>query len=210
MSREFKLDLWQREVSLSYSLLFGQSTAGLKVAQKLFRVAVEFWDDFTRLRVGSEILVDRSARPKTIFITQWQHNCSFLFASDLRKRNHTAQAFPDAFSILEPRLANIKDSMRRWRPRRKRDLFKPGYIDRFTYYTQLFALFVAIVGTLGVILSIVQTAYAVLVANDDSIQTEIAAMSEKLDVQLGALGALLNVSQEILVALQALRPNGTA
>lgn len=207
MSREFKLDLWQREVSLSYSLLFGQSTAGLKVAQKLFRVAVEFWDDFTRLRAGSEILVDRSARPKTIFITQWQHNCSFLFASDLGKRNHTAQSFPDAFSILEPRLANIKDSMRRWRPRRKRDLFKPGYSDRFTYYTQLFALFIAIVGTLGVILSIVQTAYAVLVANDDSIKTEIAAMSEKLDVQLGAL---LNVSQEILVALQALRPNGTA
>jgi len=207
MSREFKLDLWQREVSSSYSLLFGQSTAGLKVAQKLFRVAVEFWDDFTRLRAGSEILVDRSERPKTIFITQWQHNCSFLFASDLGKRNHNAQSFPDAFSILEPRLANIKDSMRRWRPRRKRDLFKPGYSDRFTYYTQLFALFIAIVGTLGVVLSIVQTAYAVLVANDDSIQTEIAAMSEKLDFQLGAL---LNVSQEILVALQALRPNGTA
>jgi hypothetical protein len=97
--------------------------------------------------------------------------------------------------------------MRKWRPRRIQDLFKPGYGDRFTYYTQLFALFVAIIGTLGVILSIVQTAYAVLVANDDSIQTEIAAMSEKLDVQLGAL---LNVSQEILVALQALRPNGTA
>jgi hypothetical protein len=97
--------------------------------------------------------------------------------------------------------------MRKWRPRRIQDLFKPSYGDRFTYYTQLFALFVAIIGTLGVILSIVQTAYAVLVANDDSIQTEIAAMSEKLDVQLGAL---LNVSQEILVALQALRPNGTA
>jgi len=97
--------------------------------------------------------------------------------------------------------------MRKWRPRRIQDLFKPGYGDRFTYYTQLFALFVAIIGTLGVILSIVQTAYAVLVANDDSIQTEIAAMSEKLDVQLGAL---LNVSQEILVALQALRPNGAA
>jgi hypothetical protein len=97
--------------------------------------------------------------------------------------------------------------MRKWRPRRIQDLFKPGYGDRFTYYTQLFALFVAIIGTLGVILSIVQTAYAVLVANDDSIQTEIAAMSEKLDVQLAAL---LNVSQEILVALQALRPNGTA
>jgi hypothetical protein len=104
-------------------------------------------------------------------------------------------------------LVDIKNAMRRWRPRRKGELFKPGYSDRFTYYTQLFALFIAIVGTLGVILSMVQTAYAVLVANDNSIQTEIAAMSEKLDFQLGAL---LNVSQEILVALQALRPNGTA
>jgi len=97
--------------------------------------------------------------------------------------------------------------MRRWRPRRKQDLFKPGYGDRFNYYTQLFALFIAIVGTLGVILSIVQTAYAVLVANDNSVETEIVGLSQNLDVQLTAL---LNVSQEILVALQALRPNATS
>ena len=107
--------------------------------------------------------------------------------------------------------------MQNWRPRRKRDLFKPGYADRFTYYTQLFALFIAVVGTIGVIFSIIQTAYAVLVANDNSVQTEIAALSQNLDIQRAALSqkldvqltALLNVSHEILLALQALHSNGT-
>ena len=121
---------------------------------------------------------------------------------------------PTAFPILGPRLANLKETMRSWRPRRKRDLFKPGYADRFTYYTQLFALFIAIIGALGVILSIVQTAYAVILAQDNSVQvavdgveSQIAALSQKLDVQFAAS---LNVSQEIVLALRELRGNGTA
>jgi hypothetical protein len=122
-------------------------------------------------------------------------------------------SFQTAFPILGSRLLNIKASMRRWRPRRKRDLFTPGYDDRFTYYTQLFALFIAIIGTIGVILSIVQTAYAVLIARDNSVQRgvnsvdmQLVQISQKLDMQFAAL---LNVSQEILLALEALRANGT-
>ena len=123
--------------------------------------------------------------------------------TDTAESNDLSKAFP----ILGPRLANIKETMRSWRPRRKRDLFKPGYADRFT-------LFVAIVGTLGGILSIVQTTYTVISARNSSVQVavegvefQIAALSQKLDFQFAAL---LNVSGEILLALNALRTNGTA
>jgi len=109
---------------------------------------------------------------------------------------------------------NIIDSLRRWRPRRIADLFKgPGYGDRTHYYVPVFSLFIAFIGSLGIILLIVQTVYAVRLADDNSIETavdavddQVAALSQKLEIQFAAL---LNVSQEILVALQALRTNGT-
>lgn len=101
------------------------------------------------------------------------------------------------FPILGPRLANLGERMRTWRPRRKRDLLKPGYGDRFVYYTQLFALFIAIVGALGVVLSTVQTAYAVIVAQDNSIEMAV----DRVEVQMSAL---LNVTQQMLLAVNGL------
>jgi hypothetical protein len=82
-----------------------------------------------------------------------------------------------------------------------RDLAKPGYGDRFTYYTQLFALFIAAVGVVGVILSIVQTAYAAIANDDDSVQLAL----EKMD---GTLLMLLNATEEMVLALRALQPDG--
>lgn len=110
---------------------------------------------------------------------------------------------PVAFPILGPRLANLKDRMRTWRPRRKRDLLKVGYSDRFSYYTQLFALFIAAIGTVGVVLSIVQTAYAAIATNDNSVEMAV----DRVEAQIAAL---LNVTKEIVLALQELRANGTA
>jgi hypothetical protein len=105
------------------------------------------------------------------------------------------------FGILGPRLANIKNRMEDWSPKSVRDLAKPGYGDRLTYYTQLFALFIAAVGVVGVILSIVQTAYAAIANDDDSVQLAL----EKID---GTLLMLLNATEEMVVALRALQPNG--
>lgn len=99
--------------------------------------------------------------------------------------------------------------MRAWRPRRKRDLFVPGYDDRFTYYTQLFALFIAAIGTVGVVLSIVQTAYAVIATDDNSVEMAVASVETAVNNVYIQMGALLNVSQEILLALRDLRSNGT-
>ena len=100
--------------------------------------------------------------------------------------------------------------MRTWRPRRKRDLLKVGYSDRFSYYTQLFALFIAAIGTVGVVLSIVQTAYVVIATNDHSVEMAVDSVEMAVDRVEAQIAALLTVTKEIVLALQELRANGTA
>jgi hypothetical protein len=78
------------------------------------------------------------------------------------------QETSNSFSYFGGRLSNLHDEMEAWRPQTIRQLFKPGYTDRFTYYTQRFALFVAgmslviaLFGVFGIGLVAVQTVYAV-------------------------------------------------
>jgi hypothetical protein len=97
--------------------------------------------------------------------------------------------------------------MRNWRPRRVHELFRPGYGDRFIYYTQLFALLIAVVGIVGVVLSIVQTAYAGIAANDNSVEVAIQDVVTVLQRVETTLSSLLNVSEEIVLAVHALRVN---
>lgn len=99
--------------------------------------------------------------------------------------------------------------MKNWSPRSIRDIGKPGYGDRFTYYTQLFGLFIALIGTLGVILSIVQTAYAVISTRYVAIQTNDDSVQQALEEMKMTLLSLLNATEEIVSALRALQPTGT-
>jgi hypothetical protein len=74
----------------------------------------------------------------------------------------------------------------------------------------LFALFIAAIGTVGVILSIVQTAYAVIATNDNSVEMAVDSVEMAVDRVEAQIAALLNVTKEIVLALQELRANGTA
>jgi hypothetical protein len=67
----------------------------------------------------------------------------------------------NSFKYFGGRLKTVHEEMQAWRPQSLGHLFKPGYKDSFTYYTQMFALFIAGLGLLGVILSIIQTAYTI-------------------------------------------------
>jgi len=88
ITRQFKLDKWQNEVSLSYRLLFGQSSGGLKIAQKLFNRPVEpldpsfYWEVSVPVR-SLGVLIDGSNWPEKVYITQWQGNFGLLFKSRL-------------------------------------------------------------------------------------------------------------------------------
>jgi hypothetical protein len=62
------------------------------------------------------------------------------------------------FHIFGARLQELKRQMDLEQSRTLGDLFKPGYGDRFTWYTQMFALAIAVIGIIGLV---VQTVYAV-------------------------------------------------
>jgi len=116
---------------------------------------------------------------------------------------------PDEFPILESRLLEIQDRMQNWKPRKVGDLLRAPYGDRFTYYTQLFALLIALIGITGIVLSIIQTVYAILVANDNSVEDVLQEMAVSLQRIESALGALLNVSEQMVLAIQGIRTNAT-
>jgi len=105
----------------------------------------------------------------------------------------------DDFILLGGRLEALQRQMRDWRPRRIRQVFNPGYGDRFTWYTQMFALLIAVLGALGLFFSIVQTAYTIRSYNDT-----MRVALQSLEVAL----ASLNVSIEQLT-LQKLQMNLT-
>jgi hypothetical protein len=93
------------------------------------------------------------------------------------------------FKLFRGRLEALHQEMQSWKPRRLGHLVKPGYTDRFSYYTQMFAVLIAIVGLLGLFLSVIQTAYAIISYRDS---LEVARQSLEVSIQA------LNVSLESL------------
>jgi hypothetical protein len=140
----------------------------------------------------SEVLDDMDG-PNTVYIFDWE---------DRSLRHYGASSTPptfDDFILFRGRLQKLQCEMHDWRPKRIRDLFRPGYGDRFMWYTQIFALLIATMGTLGLFLSILQTVYSI-----KSYYENIAVSVQSLEVALMSL----NVSLTSL-ALQKLQMNVT-
>jgi len=92
------------------------------------------------------------------------------------------------YFYLGDRVANIHEEMQSWRPRKLRDVFIPGYSDRFTYYTQMFALVIAVLGLIGIALMVVQTGFTI---GGSYVTTEVAMQTlevlQSLNASLGQL-----------------------
>jgi hypothetical protein len=85
------------------------------------------------------------------------------------------------FEIFGRRLEKLHGQVQKWKPRRLRQLLKPesSGVDRFTWCTQMFAITIAIIGLLGLLLSVVQTAYAIK-AYDDGLAVALASLNVSL------------------------------
>jgi hypothetical protein len=139
------------EINLSYSLLFGQRGKGERTLQGACReVGVTVYMGF--------------------------HNLApFIKVSPF------ANATLNDFNILGRRLEKLHRQVQKWKPRRLRQLLKPesSGVDRFTWCTQMFAITIAIIGLLGLLLSVVQTAYAIK-AYDDGLAVALASLNVSL------------------------------
>jgi hypothetical protein len=169
---------------MSYSLLFGQSEDGRKVLRNLVEIPIQRGPPFKAVNNGPGHDNDK---PPVLRIYDWNH-------STLRQDFEASKSPPsiEDFVLFGGRLEALHRQMRDWRPRRVKNLRRPGYGDRFTYYTQCFALGIAVIGLIGLVSSILQTAYAIKAYNDS-----LAVALQSLEISVKSL----NVSLEAL-ALQ--------
>jgi len=183
------------EITLSYSLVFGQTLDGLTtlstISSRRTRVA-----DRSDLEFDPVITPIASAGCPACEIHVFPWN-------DRALKSCGASTIPptiDDFFIFAGRLERLQQQMRDWRPRRIRHIFRPGYGDRFIWYTQMFAFVIAIITTLSLICSLIQALYAIRTYNDSM---NVALQSLEVAVKS------LNVSLESL-ALQQLSLNMTS
>jgi hypothetical protein len=162
----YRWDCLADEITRSYSLLFGQTDKGRKVLRRITKRPVCMAEPFKRLCENHPYNITFSENLRPYYVDN-RANCIQVFswkANDPSLKNFGSSRTPPSmtdFHIFGGRLQELKRQMDLEQSRRMRDLFKPGYGDRFTWYTQMFALALAIIGIVGLFLAVVQTAYAV-------------------------------------------------
>jgi hypothetical protein len=143
------------ELILSYSLLFGQSDNGMKVLATLLDTPVKGPNVSMTIEDQMQLCFDTSDNIVDVRVIGWTNNLLRQFGAS------TIPPSLDDFGLFGGRLERIQREMHNWRPRCLRDLFRPGYGDRFIWYTQMFGLGIAGIGIFVLFLSIIQTAFAI-------------------------------------------------
>ena len=157
--QDFVIKTWD-ELHLCYSLLFGQSQKGREVGRTFFKQSKNFGE--VPLVKAGLVSLFKSSRPRDTVTAHLEYQDvkveNWRSPLPLSGASSTPPIFED-FQVFGPRLVTLQLQMREWRPRRIRDIPKPGYDDRFNYYTQMFALLLAVISTLGLFLSLIQTLF---------------------------------------------------
>jgi len=150
-------DTLYEEVSDTYSLLFSRSRKSKEIARSLFQTQ-GFEVKFTNNPYEDAAAADsRPARRRG----RWPSTESIQL--DRRRVINILQwevygSIPtvDSFHHFRSHIVLLEKKMMDWHPQTIRDLFSPGYRDRFTFYTAYFGLFIALFAALTLILVTLQ------------------------------------------------------
>jgi hypothetical protein len=153
ISRELEADTFYEEVRDTYSLLFTRTTQSKDIASNLFRrrgYEARFTNIPGRLSPTAAVRGFRAIEPTSsgklqINILEWDRRPSL-----------------DDFQYFRPHIALLEKQMMDWKPLTIRDLFIPGYKDRFTWYTAYFGLFIGLFALFSLLLSAAQLAVMVI------------------------------------------------
>jgi len=137
--RQLNADTLAVEIWHSYSLLFTRNGKSRQIAKGLFqkeKVDVQFINPASFWELYTDF--DRDSRKtKLVYLGEWDDS----------------RPMYENFNYYRPHLALLQKEMYEWKPQRLRDLFTPGYKDRFWWYTTWGAI---TLGTISIITSIVQ------------------------------------------------------
>ena len=130
------------ELLLSYSLLFSRDLESQRIAQNLFSP-----------RTVDFLGINDRPRPGTVVVTKWE----MYFGGQTPMVTH--------FSCFGGHLALLRHQMTEWKPEHNRDLFQPGYKDRFMWYATLLGGLIAILGIIGIITSVISATTSIVAIN---------------------------------------------
>lgn len=193
---------------MTYSLLFGQTARGKKIGREMIASTNP---EYLRIPPMPEKVRERNVLIRTGYSVYKSTPDSEFTFSDWGAENRMAQAsacppVPSDFRFFGPRLELLHKQMLADQPRGYLDVLRPGYTDRFTWYTQMFAMFIAFLGILNLILSICQTVYTGVSYRDSK---NLAEQANNLSFQqLNVSIMALNISLQQLL-LQKVQMNLT-
>jgi hypothetical protein len=139
------------------------------------------WIDRISEEIGLSLclLFGRNTKSRIIGTTLSQTKTDF--SHDLRKFHQKYKRQPELkdFSIFHPHLALLQLRMRDWKPRTFSELVRPGYYDRFAWYTAIFGIVFGTLGALSLVVSCVQLGLAVVALNvaQKSIELQMLQMN---------------------------------
>jgi len=188
---------------MTYSLLFGQTVGGKKIGREMIASTNPAYQAIPP--IPDNIREDKVLRRVGYLVSKATPTSDFTFADwGAENRMPRASACPPSpsdFPLFGPRLELLYKQMRADQPRGYLDVLRPGYTDRFTYYTQMFAMIIAVLGILNVILSVLQAVYAGVAYN---VAKNLAVQANDLALQqLNVSIVSLNVSLQQLLLQKA-------
>jgi hypothetical protein len=154
MTRALAADRIAEEICDTYSLLFSRNEPSRAIARQLFSTVGYGLDVEFVGYVGNYNKSPKEPDRRKVRVINWKDR---VFRSEVPTLAH--------FRYYRPRLLSLQKQMSEWRPKRMQDLLTPGYNDRFTFYSTMFALGVGLLGLVGVISSIISTVLTGLTYN---------------------------------------------
>jgi hypothetical protein len=136
------------ELTYSYSVIFSRDQRSKAIAKELFaeyELTPVFCDSHDMTTIG---------RTGRVILLNWES--SFKEGRD---------PMLNAFQLYRGHFALIDRQMHNWKPEKKSDLLQPGYKDRFTWYTTIFALGIGMLGIVSIITSIISAATGIVQMN---------------------------------------------
>jgi hypothetical protein len=135
-----------RDLIYSYSVIFSRDPESRAIADNLFLTGRKLkvkWD------VSIRNVKIRGCKKDEIIIPTW---------SELGKVDPTLSAF----QRYRGHFALLQEHMEKWKPESYRDVLQPGYRDRFTWYATAIGAFVAVLGFITIVTSIISTATGII------------------------------------------------
>jgi hypothetical protein len=152
--RLFDLSALEEEMHLTLSVVFWRKEESRRIAKRIFTTPEpRTWQNL--FSSG-----DLSTRDKVRILESMGFPPSLIFGSAGLVPKGTIHL--KRFRHFRNQLGYLREQMRAWKPRTVREMFVPGYYDRFAWFVAIFGMAFGIIASLGLVAQMVQIALAVV------------------------------------------------